>query len=66
MFYKDFGGAFVNLKGIVPSSFKVITRNHSYTIRTGRSEVAATRSYIVNDLNLQEWSWSHKLESLYY
>jgi len=48
----------------VPSPFKVTTENHSHIIRIVRYEVAATRSYIVDDLNLQEWSWSHKLESL--
>ena len=53
-----------DLKGIVPSSFKVTTENHSHTIRIGRSEVVATRSTIANDLNFQGWSWSHKLESL--
>ena len=41
-----------DLKVIVSSSFKVTTRNHSHIIRSGRSEVAATRSYIVDDLNL--------------
>ena len=41
-------------KGTVPSPFKVTTKNHSHTIRTDRSEVAATRSYIADDLNLQK------------
>ena len=41
-----------DLKGILPSSFKVTTENHSHIIRFGRSEVVATRSYIVDDLNL--------------
>ena len=41
---------------VMPSPFKVTTRYHSYTIRTGRSEVATTRSYIVDDSNLQGWS----------
>ena len=41
-----------------------ICPNNSHTIRTGRSEVATTRSTIANDLNLQGWFWSHKLESL--
>jgi len=31
-----------------------------------RFEVPATRLYIADNLNLQEWSWSHKLESLCY
>jgi len=53
-----------DLKGTVPSSFKVTIKNHSHTIRTDRSEVATTRSYIIDDLNFQEWSWSYKLESL--
>ena len=37
----------------MPSPFKVTIGNHSYTIRTGRSKVAASRSYIANELNLQ-------------
>ena len=32
-----------DLKGIVPSSFKVTTGNHSHTIRIGRSEDDATK-----------------------
>jgi len=40
-----------DLKGIVPSSFKITSRNHSHIIRTGRSQVVATRSYIADDLN---------------
>ena len=47
---------FWDLKDIVASSFKVTTKNHSHTIITGRSEVAATRSTIVDDLNFQRWS----------
>ena len=39
-----------DLKGIVPSPFKVTTRNYSYTIKTGRSKVCATRSTIADDL----------------
>ena len=35
-----------DLKGTVPSLFKVTTGNHSYNIRTGRSKVAVSRSYI--------------------
>ena len=54
-----------DLKGTVPSPFKVTTRNHSHTFRTNRSEITATRSYIANDLNLQGWSWNQKLKSLY-
>ena len=53
-----------DLKGILPSSFKVTTENHSHIIRFGRSEVAATRLTTFNDLDLQGWFWSHKLESL--
>ena len=34
----------------MPSLFKVTTENHSHTIRTSRSKVAASRSYITNDL----------------
>ena len=45
-----------DLTGTVPSPFKVTTGNHSYIIRTGRFEVAATRSYIADDSNLQGWS----------
>ena len=41
-----------DLKDIVLSSFKVTIGNHSHIIRSGRSEVAATRSYVVDDLNL--------------
>ena len=41
-----------DLKGIMPYSFKVTTRNHSHTIRTGRSEIAAIRSITADDLNL--------------
>ena len=46
--------------GSVLSLFKVTTGNHSYTIRTGRSENAATRSTTTDDLKLQGCSWSHK------
>ena len=42
-----------DLKGIMPSPFKVTIGNHSHTIRIGRSEVAATRSTTADDLNLQ-------------
>ena len=42
-----------DLKGIVPSSFKVTTGNHSHIIKSARSEVAATRSTTADDLNLQ-------------
>ena len=48
----------------MPSPFKVTIGNYSHTIRTGRSEVAKTRLYITDDLNVEGWSWSHKLESL--
>ena len=41
-----------DLKDIVLSSFKVTIGNHSHIIRSSRSEVVATRSYIVDDLNL--------------
>ena len=34
----------------MPSPFKVTTENHSHTIRTGRSNVAATRSTTAGDL----------------
>ena len=61
---RDFRGALVRSKGIVPSSFKVTTRNHSQIIRFDGSEVDATRLTTADDLNLQGWSWSHKLESL--
>ena len=53
-----------DLKDTVPSPFKVTTENHSLTYRTSRSKVVATRSYIADDLYLQGWSSSHKLESL--
>ena len=53
-----------DLKGIVSSSFKVTSGNHSHIIRFGRSKVVVTRSTTTDDLNLQGWSWSHKLESL--
>ena len=49
-----------NLKGVVPFPFKVISRNHSHTIRIGRSKVVATRSTTADDLNLWVWSQSHK------
>ena len=39
-----------DLKGAMPSPFKVTTENHSHTIRTGRSNVAATRSTTAGDL----------------
>ena len=45
----------------MPSSIKFTTENHFYIIRSSRSEVAATRSTTADDLNLQGWSWSHKL-----
>ena len=41
-------------------------KDHSHVIRFSRSEVAATRSKTADDLNLQGWSWSHKLEILCY
>ena len=37
----------------MPSPFKVTIGNHSHTIRIGRFEVAATRSYIVDDLTFK-------------
>ena len=39
-----------DLKGTMPSPFKVTTGNHSYIIRIGRSKVATTRSTTVDDL----------------
>ena len=33
-----------NLKGTMPSPFKVTTGNHSHTIRTDRFEIVGTRS----------------------
>ena len=42
-----------DLKGTVPSPFKVTIGNHSHIIRAGRSKVTATRSTTANDLNLQ-------------
>ena len=39
-----------DLKGVVPSPFKVTTGNHSHSIRTSRSKVAATRSTTTGDL----------------
>jgi len=39
----------------VHSPFKVITRNHSHTIKTDRSKVVATRSTTVDDPKLFEW-----------
>ena len=42
-----------DLKGNVPSPFKVTIRNHFHTIRIDRTEVAATRSYIVDDLTFK-------------
>ena len=50
----------------MPSSIKVPIGYHSHIFRTGKSEVATQRSTIVEDLNLQGWSWSHKQESLYF
>ena len=49
-----------DLKGIVPSSFKVTTINHSYIIRSGRFEVSA------NKINNCWWSKPSRvvLESL--
>ena len=46
----------------MPFSFKVTTGNHSYIIKYGRSEVSTSISTIADDLNLQGWFWSHKLE----
>jgi len=37
----------------MPSPFKVTIGNHSHTIRIGRSEVAAKRSYMANDLTFK-------------
>ena len=34
----------------MPSPFKVVTRNHSHSIRIRRSKVAVTRSTAVDDL----------------
>ena len=48
-------------KGSVPSSIKITTGYHSHIFRTSRAEVAESRSTIVDDLNLQGWSWSHKI-----
>ena len=36
----------------MPSSFKVIARNHSHIIRSSRSEVVATKSTTANDLKV--------------
>ena len=63
MFWRDFGGVRVRSKSIVPSSIKVAVGNHSHIIRSDTSEVAVTRSTTADDLNLQGWYWSHKLES---
>ena len=41
-----------DLNVVVPSRLKVTTRNYSHTIKTSRSEVAATRSTTIDDLNL--------------
>ena len=41
-----------DLNVVVPSRLKVTTRNYSHTIKTNRSEVAATRSTTIDDLNL--------------
>ena len=51
-----------DLKDVVSSPIKVTTENHSHTIRTGRSKVAATKSTTANDLNLWVGSQSHKWE----
>ena len=40
-----------DLKGTMPSPFRVTIENHSHTIRISRSKVAATRSIAVIDLN---------------
>ena len=42
-----------DLKGIMPSSFKVTAGNHFHSIRTGRFEAAATKSTTTDDLNFQ-------------
>ena len=49
-----------DLKGVVPSLFKVTTGNHSHTIIIGRSKVAAIRLKTVDDLNFWVGSQSHK------
>ena len=41
-----------DLKCIMPSSFKVIARNHSHIIRSSRSEVVVTKSTTANDLKV--------------
>ena len=41
-----------DLKGNVPSSIKVTARIHSYSIRSSRSEVVATKSTTANDLKV--------------
>ena len=63
-FEKTFKVLLLDLKGIIPSSFKVTIGNHSHIVRTSRSGVAATRLSTADDLNLQRWSWKHKLESV--
>ena len=41
-----------DLKGTMPSPFRVTIENHSHTIRISRSKVAATKSTTVDDINL--------------
>ena len=49
-FFKILDVLFWDLKGTMSSPFKVITGNHSHTIKIGRSKVDTTRSTIVVDL----------------
>ena len=42
-----------DVNGSMPSSIKVTTGYHSHIFRTSRSKVAAWRSIIADDLNLQ-------------
>ena len=50
-FVKTLEVLFLDLKGIVPSPFKVTIGNHFHIIRTSRSKIAATRLTATDDLN---------------
>ena len=51
---------FWDIKGTMPSPFKVNIVNHSHTIKIGISEVAAIWSYIADDLKFWVGSQNHK------
>ena len=56
----DLNVLFLDIKGTVPSPFKVNIINHSHTIKIGIFEVTTIRSYIADDLKFWVGYQSHK------